>query len=357
MPCSNYGILPIDQQQVARRKQVAIIHTVVTDKSDTPPMQRGPISDMTNTTEAQQVPEGTEHDVTMGAVDQTAEAGYSTNTNPTQNIGQEPATHEKLEYGGATQDYEDISEQGDEEEETDAPWLTAALNNLDDRWVERFRALQEQLTKDNSANRKEFQKIKEALVHNAETIDSLIKASDHRFDKLEVNQQKILETQAEQKSSLHLFKQEILSDIESKLTSTVRHLSQTKGTTVQRGPTPHDSYARKAAQPPPNPNEPNQPLPKYTSMAKRVSNTRPPATQTNGVLRRAYIKDWRSEPVGVVKKALRQDIAEWRQAQQMDDNATEAATAWSDLDAVRHVNHFGSLETPLMEIACTPQKV
>lgn len=69
-----------------------------------------------------------------------------------------------------------------------------------------------------------------------------------------------------------------------------------------------------------------------------------------------YVKDWRSEPVGVVKKALRQDIGEWLQLNAANEGQMFTEEVWPDLDAVRHVNQFGTPDCPIMEIACTPEK-
>lgn len=71
---------------------------------------------------------------------------------------------------------------------------------------------------------------------------------------------------------------------------------------------------------------------------------------------RIYVKDWRSETDGVVKKALRIDIGEWVQTQAVDEGQMVTEEAWPDLEAVRHENQFGSPELPMMEIACTPEK-
>lgn len=92
-------------------------------------------------------------------------------------------------------------------------------------------------------------------------------------------------------------------------------------------------------------------------MARRLSKVRPTTTQTNGALARIYAKDWRSEPVGLVKKAPRQEIAEWTRMRSMDEDQADSAEVWPDLDAVRHVKQFGSPEAPVIEIDCVPEKV
>lgn len=83
-------------------------------------------------------------------------------------------------------------------------------------------------------------------------------------------------------------------------------------------------------------------------MEKRTPNVRPTATQTNGAPARVYVKYWRSEPVGLVKKALKQDIPEWIQDQDRANGEMVKEDAWPDLDAVRHANQFGTPEEPMM---------
>lgn len=75
-------------------------------------------------------------------------------------------------------------------------------------------------------------------------------------------------------------------------------------------------------------------------MAKRVNKTRPPTIQTNGALTRIYVKGWRSQPVGALKKALRKDIAEWVQAREAQEGQMMSEETWPGMDAVRHVNQF-----------------
>lgn len=68
------------------------------------------------------------------------------------------------------------------------------------------------------------------------------------------------------------------------------------------------------------------------------------------------MKDWRKEPVGTVKRALRQKILAWSSQAAINDRAEEQEEVIIDIDAVRHLNQFGTSEKPLMEIACTPEK-
>lgn len=91
-------------------------------------------------------------------------------------------------------------------------------------------------------------------------------------------------------------------------------------------------------------------------MVKKATNTRRTTTRTDGVLSRVYIHDWRSEPVGKVKKYLRREIGEWLQQRMVEDGQEDDGNSGPDVDSVRHVNQFGSPEVPIMEVACVPAK-
>lgn len=91
-------------------------------------------------------------------------------------------------------------------------------------------------------------------------------------------------------------------------------------------------------------------------MARRVANTRRTSTDTNGQLVRLYVREWRSEPVGKVKRALRKEIAEWARATEMEDSDNPASETEPDVDAIRYVNQFGTPQVPVIEIACVPEK-
>lgn len=195
--------------------------------------------------------------------------------------------------------------------------MTAALDKLDERWMERWGTLHDQMKKDASANRNEIRKLRDAQTRGTGATETLTKLTKVRFDSVEANQRTIMKTQDDQMQALQATQKAVIDDINKKLEATLNHMSTDMA--PGRGPAHRDptTYAQKAAQPPRNDTEPPQPIPKYTMMAKRVSQSRPPTTLTNGALSRVYVKDWRSEPVGVVKKALRNDIAEWIQKKRL----------------------------------------
>lgn len=156
------------------------------------------------------------------------------------------------------------------------------------------------MKRDTEFNRSELHGIREAQKKNASNTETLAKLTGVRFD---ANQRTILRTQDEHKTALEQAQQAVIADIEKKLTREMQQVIAVAGNHTVPNPTNQDTYAQRAARPPPNNNPPNkdQPIPKYVSMERRASNTRPPTTQTNGALSRLYVKDLRSEPVGLVK--------------------------------------------------------
>lgn len=56
-----------------------------------------------------------------------------------------------------------------------------------------------------------------------------------------------------------------------------------------------------------------------------------------------YVRDWRREPepVGEVKKALKQAIGDWIAQEKMLDETTNTSGGDLDIDAVRLLNQFG----------------
>lgn len=155
------------------------------------------------------------------------------------------------------------------------------------------------------------------------------------------NQHKIIETLQNHSIELESVQLTAIQDIERKLASTLEKSKQLQEDVQKEQanqPARRDTYAQKAAQKPPQPSPVDKTIPKYTSMSKRVAKPRTHATQTDGALARVYIKDWRSEPVGVVKKALRQEIDEWALKRAKEQGAMTTDEAWPNIDAVRHVN-------------------
>lgn len=76
-------------------------------------------------------------------------------------------------------------------------------------------------------------------------------------------------------------------------------------------------------------------------MEKNTAITSPAATQTNQVLSRVYVRDWRKEPVGVAKRALQQKIGQWLEQKENMLYVNETMkTTDPDIDAVCRLNQF-----------------
>lgn len=100
-----------------------------------------------------------------------------------------------------------------------------------------------------------------------------------------------------------------------------------------------------------------EPIPtKYTDIALRKERTRPQSTNTNWALCLIYVREWRDESIGVIKKALRTEIGSLTGGSAEYDGGRQEKELWPDVDAVRHINQYGTPTSPLMEIACTPDK-
>lgn len=176
---------------------------------------------------------------------------------------------------------------------------------------------------------------------------------------MEENQRSIIRSQDDQKSALAAVQQAVIDDIIKKIEDTNQQVGAVMPHTQGNGQGNKHSYAHKAALPAVQNGTQTtpQPIPKYVAITKRTSSTRTPTSQTNGGLAIVYVKDSRSEPVGIAKKTLRQDIAEWLQQKEGEEGAMVIEETWPDLDAVRHVNQFGTPDEPMMEICCTSEKV
>lgn len=195
--------------------------------------------------------------------------------------------------------------------------------------------------------------------HKAEAKRAKEQAEDMRetLDTIAENQQILAEEQRVHQVNLQAMKDGVLKEIQGKLAaadSALQSISSNVPTGKVRGG--GQSYADKAAHIPAA-SDMQHPVLNYLDMERKQPNARPAATQTNGNLARVYIKDWRTEPVGAVKRALRQAIATWVAQQEMVDNEAQEADVMVDIDSVRHLNQFGTPEKPIMEIACTPERV
>lgn len=104
-------------------------------------------------------------------------------------------------------------------------------------------------------------------------------------------------------------------------------------------------------------NERKTPLPtRYTEIEIKEERPRPRTSNTNGGLNLVYIRDWRNESIGVIKKALRIEIGQTTGDSASNKGNQQRDDPWPDVNAVRHINQYGTPTSPLLEIACTPDK-
>lgn len=70
-----------------------------------------------------------------------------------------------------------------------------------------------------------------------------------------------------------------------------------------------------------------------------------------GALNLIYVRDWKDGSIGATKKELRMELGQKSNMNLDQEDTTQPDTKWSDIDAVRHINVFGTPTQPLMEIA------
>lgn len=145
--------------------------------------------------------------------------------------------------------------------------------------------------------------------------------------------------------------------MQAKLTASLAAVQKLQENTAEAQTNRRGTYADKAARPAQRQEQDNQAPQEFLRMAKRKPTPRPTATVTNGGLSRVYIKDWRKQPIGLVKKALRQAISTWSKQTSMNDVEEESEDSSIDIDAVRYLNQFGTPDQPIMEVACTSELV
>lgn len=148
----------------------------------------------------------------------------------------------------------------------------------------------------------------------------------------------------------------IILEIQNKLEAATGSMRQICEIVIEQQATNPDSYAERAARTGTDHQRADKDIPNYLSMAKKASSQRPGASKTNSTLARVYVQDWRKDPVGTVKRALRLAIGEWLKQDDMGDTDEQDTSPTPELDAVRHLNQFGTPDAPLMEVACTVEK-
>lgn len=178
---------------------------------------------------------------------------------------------------------------------------------------------------------------------------------NQRIESLAQKQQEISNGQEEKNRTLAGLKARILQEIKHNLeavTDTVKEVWENVPSQALTG----DNYAERAARTRRADTNPEKSITNYFDMERKASKHHPAATTTNGTLDRVYIRYWRREPVGAVKRALRVAIGTWNHQNNMDDEEDTTNEPSPDIDAVRHLNQFGTPEAPLMEVARTQER-
>lgn len=350
--CKRCGTLSPPHQKAARQQQINLVRTTLARRDPVP-------------TPAIKMNKQNDNGVGEGETD-TIMAGTSDVPKP--NPASQPVTQKMNERAPsqtslATNHYGDATDDGDEDDvdEGDVNWLTNTLKALDGRWNKRWASVSAKLAQQERHNQSVLQEladIKKGQRQEAARAKLADETTQEAVQDIARKQDVLLETMNHHGSTVETLEETLVKSLEAKLENTLTSLQN-------KSPTPNEArqantygYARAAEQPAQShAQDDREPVGKYTRMARRSQNNRKTATQTNGNLVTMYVRDWRSEPVGRVKKALRQEIAEWSENENMEDGATTEGTAEPDIDAIRHVNQFGTPAVPVMEIACTPEKL
>lgn len=158
--------------------------------------------------------------------------------------------------------------------------------------------------------------------------------------------------ESNQTEALARLQEQVLKEIDDKISGAQNTTDAGIRMDVDNGN--RGEWAKRASAPPKpaGENQRDSPIPtKYSDIATREERVRPQSTNTNGARTAIYVRDWKDESIGVVKKALRKEIGQITGGQ-----PNHQKELWQDVDAVRHINQFGSPTSPLMEIICTPNK-
>lgn len=336
--CKQCGVLEDKHQKIARNQQIAIIKNAVHTKHDC--SHSTPEADTeTDKTPTMTQPSAHAAEYMSDTPDTEPRQGGTGNTSQAA-LGDEGVGAKSEKSDEDIRDYiEDDSDQEAEEENGTIAWFTETLAKMEDTWAQKLQGLNTTIQEEAAKSRTDIQNVKKAMHQEATNNKNFAQETKKSMTNLLSNQHKIMETQKSHSVALESVQLQAIQDIEKKLSTTLEHSKQLHEE-VQKEKANHqpgtNTYAQKAALQPPQPPAPEKPIPKYISMSKRIEKPRPQATQTDGALERVYIKDWRSEPVGVVKKALRQDIGEWAAQRALEHGAMDTVEAMPDIDAVRH---------------------
>lgn len=345
--CERCGTLSPHQQSEARQKHIKLFRTTLAEPTTLP----HPGTKMSNPKAPRIEEHETDTDMDTGATNP-QQPTQTTNSNSHQPEEQAPS---QSSLGSNL--YEDIT---DDDVEDDTNEFTTALKALDNRRSERWITVTNKLTQQESQTKTVLAEISDIKLQHRQKANRANIVDTETQEAIKIVSRKqdvIIETLNAQDQTIKGLQESLVQNLEAKLTCSLDSFKN-------QYPTPNETqtrstygYASAAAQPArPQTQAADEHIPKYTAMERRSQTNKRSATQTNGNLIRTYVRDWRSEPVGKVERALRQEIAEWQHSQNMEDEANQHTQIEPDVDAIRHVKQFGSPAVPMMEIACVPEK-
>lgn len=207
-----------------------------------------------------------------------------------------------------------------------------------------FEELTVQITNDEEENKKNRPESREATAQTNEAIEAI-----------KVTQAKIEPRQAQ---ALQQLQKQVLQELDERGRQETNGERQPQWRGDNTGAR-SEWVTRARAQPQKTiENNNNVPPPsRYTDIARKEERIRPQTTNTNGVLALGYVRYWKDQSIDEIRKALRAEIGLQTSAPANHSGRAKRNEHWSDVDAVRHINIFGTLAAPLLEVACTLDKV
>lgn len=163
--------------------------------------------------------------------------------------------------------------------------------------------------------------------------------------------------EAKQEQALQQLRQQVLKELDDK-TGRVNN-QQDHPIPPSRRNAPNSEWLRRATERPQTHEKRicDEPIPqRYSEIFQKEMSTRPKSANKNGALALVYVRDWKNESIGIIKRALRSELDQIpdEPTNQNNNDEDQGNEKWPDIDAVRHINVYGTPTSPLMEIACTP---
>lgn len=157
----------------------------------------------------------------------------------------------------------------------------------------------------------EFRSITQNQESNAAKFREEADRSNKKLNRIIQGQEDLLTEQETHKTTMESIKDSEIRNIQEKLEATTNTVLHTQQKAETLATARADRYAERAVIQGAPTSRHDRPTQNYLDMAKKTSTQIPAESETNGSLFRVYIRDWRKEPVGAVKRALRIALDEW----------------------------------------------